>query len=189
VSTCLAHGVAILREICGYDALEVACLEIYLDLRLAAPSAAACGSVSRGNGVALDFVEDIDAKQSAGKPETSREEGESLGSLPLVADTSAIETTPLERRAAVDLVDPVDERAKSGEPSEARDEVDRVMHEAGCEGEEPYQAENDGPGGDDFRVDFAAERSCVVTMVNMKKVADNSENDCGADELRKSKDE
>jgi len=189
VSTCLAHEIAILREICSYDAIDVARLETSLDLRLAAPSSAACCSVSRGNGVALNFVEDINAEQSAGKPEASREEGESLSSLPLVANTSTIETTPLERRAAVDLVDPVDEGTKSSEPSEARDKINWVVHEAGGEGKEPDQAENDGPGGDDFGVDFAAERSCVVTMVNMKKVADDAKNDCGADKLRKSEDE
>jgi len=100
-----------------------------------------------------------------------------------------IEATPLERITAVNFMDPVDERAESTEPRKARDEVDWVVHEAGGEGKKPDQAEEDGPDGDDFSVDFAAERPSVFLVVNMKKVGDNAENDCGADELRKAEDE
>jgi len=70
---------------CGYDGLNVASLGTDLDLRLAAPSAARGGSVSRGTGVALDFVVDIHAEESASKPEASRDEGEGLNGLPLGA--------------------------------------------------------------------------------------------------------
>jgi len=65
---------------------RIGCLWTNLDLRLAAPSAAGGGSVSRGNGVTLDFVEDIDAEQSASKPEASRDKGEGLSGLPLGAN-------------------------------------------------------------------------------------------------------
>jgi len=97
-------------------------------LRLASPSAASGGSISRSNGVTLNLVEDIDAKESTGKPKAGREERESLRGLPLMADAAAVDTVPLECRAAVDLVDPVDKGTECSKPSETRDEVNWVVH-------------------------------------------------------------
>jgi len=134
-------------------------------------------------------VEDVHAEKSASEPEASRDERESFSRLPLVADASTIKAIPVERRAAVNLVDPVDKGTEGSEPGEAGDEVDRVVHEAGGEGKKPYQTEDNGPGRDDFGVDFATKWASVLHMVNVKEMTDYAENDCARNELRKAKDE
>jgi len=100
-----------------------------------------------------------------------------------------IEAAPLERIAAVDFVNPVDKRTKGPKPCKAREEIDWVVHEAAGEGKKPNYAEDDRPGGDDFSVDLAAERASMLLVMNVKEVTSNTEDDCGADELRKAEDE
>jgi hypothetical protein len=51
------------------------------------------------------------------------------------------------------------------------------VHEAGGEGKKPNQAEDNGPGCDDFGVDFATKWTCVLLMVNVKEMTDYAEND------------
>jgi hypothetical protein len=112
---------------------------VHLDLGPAAPSAASTAlvsvnswlergyydlrSVSCGDVVTLDLVEDVDAlymvseyhqtdltintyEKSASEPQASRDEGESFSRLPLVADAPTVKTIPMERRAAVNPMDP-----------------------------------------------------------------------------------
>lgn len=161
---------------------------MHLNLSLAAPSSARSSSCG-GSIVALNLVEDIYAEKSAGKPEARRDEREGFSGLPLVAYASTVQPIPVERRAAVDPMNPVDEGSEGTKPCKARNEVDWVVHKAGGEGKEPYQAEKDRPGSDDFRVDLTTKWTSVLLMVHMKKMTDYAENNCGRDELREAEDE
>jgi hypothetical protein len=72
---------------------------------------------------------------------------------------------------------PVYKGTKCSKPRKARDEVNWVVHEAGGEGKEPYQAEDEGPGGDDLSVDLPSQRAYLITMMDVEKVAHDSKND------------
>ena len=84
------------------------------------------------------------------EPEASRDEAESLRSLPLPAVRAPLrDATPMEDAAAVDVVDPIDEDAEHGEPGSRHEQVERVVHHAASRRDQPDEGEEDRESRDD----------------------------------------
>jgi len=126
---------------------------------------------------------DPKAENSANSPEDSTQEAESLRSLPLVARTAMLDTAPGEVATTSQMVKPVDKHTERRKPAQRNDEVSRNMQHSMDARNHPQQGEDDGKAGKHDDIDFAAEGTSVLVMVDFEEVCVQTEDDGSADEF------
>lgn len=83
----------------------------------------------------------------------------------------------------------VDEQAKGGPPAQADDEVQGPMQQGACEGDQPYEREEDGHAGDRLGVDEATQGPGRCRAVDVEIFAIDAGDDGGKCQLGAAKDE
>jgi len=90
-------------------------------------------------------VENVDAQNSANKPENAANEGKGYHRPPLLTSTELIYAVPIEDPpAAPNVVNPLLGNSEDSEITETHDEVKRVVQESPGERNQPDYAEDDG---------------------------------------------